>query len=302
MAVNAPVLVTGATGYVGKRLVLQLLEAGIPVRALVRDPSRASLPAAVTVARGDVTDAASLAEAVAGVSTVVNLAAVTADRKPPPGGYDAVNAVGTAHLAAAAAAAGVGGFVHMGGIDNGTTEPGPYLRGRRAGEAAVRESGVPFAILQPSIMFGGKDSAFCSTLAGLMKVAPVLPVPGDGTLILQMVWVEDVARCLVELVRDEQKRGAAYPVGGPDHLRYDEVLDLIGEAIGKKRVRKLHLPVGLVRVQARLMQVLPRPPLTPVALELFESDNSTSLDAIEREFGFKPRSMREHVREHGLFA
>ena len=301
MAVNAPVLVTGATGYVGKRLVLQLLEAGIGVRALVRQPSRASLPAAVTVVRGDVTDAASLDDAVAGVSAVVNLAAVTAERKPPPGGYEAVNTQGTANLAAAAARADVRGFVQMAGIDSATGEPGPYRRGRRAGEAAVRASGVPFAILRPSIMFGGKDSAFCATLAGVMKRAPVMPVPGNGKLLLQMVWVEDVARCLVELVRDEGRRNADYPVGGPEHLRYDEVLDLIGEAIGKKRVRKIHLPFGLVRTQARLMQVLPRPPVTPAALELLESDNATSLDSIQREFGFEPRSIREHAREHGLF-
>jgi NADH dehydrogenase len=91
-----------------------------------------------------------------------------------------------------------------------------------------------------------------------------------------------------------------HPIGGPDELTYDEQLDIIGGALGKQHVRKLHLPLGAMRVQASLLQVLPRPPLTPAALELFASDNVAGLDAIPRQFGFEPRSFRAHLAEHGL--
>ena len=95
---DGTVLVVGASGYVGRRLVPALLDAGLPVRALLRDPAHSSLPPASEAVRGDVTDAASLVAACSGVSVVVNLAAVTADRKPPRGGYDAVNADGPANV------------------------------------------------------------------------------------------------------------------------------------------------------------------------------------------------------------
>jgi len=297
---NRTVLVTGSSGYVGRRLVARLAERGTPVRALVHR-SRLDLPDGVEAVTGDITDASTLASACEGVDAIVNLASITADRKPPSGGYDRVNAEGPAALAAAARAAGVRRFVHLAGIDTTVGEPGPYLAGRRRGDAAVLASGIEsVAILRPSLMFGGRDSAFVKALARLVKRAPAVPVPGDGTVRLQMVWVEDVVRCAIQLTDD--MRPGQFPIGGPDQPTYDEVLDTIGEGLGKRSVRKVHLPVPVFSVQARVLALLPSPPLTPAALELFASDNTTTPDAIEQQFGFRPRGFAEHVRREGLFA
>jgi uncharacterized protein YbjT (DUF2867 family) len=300
VAANKTVLVTGASGYVGRRLVARLAERGTPVRVLVHR-SRQDLPEGVAAVEGDITDAASLARVCEGVDVVVNLASITADRKPPPGGYDRVNAEGAGALATAARAAGLRRFVHLAGIDTTQGEPGPYLAGRRRGDAAVLASGIEsIAILRPSIMFGGPDSAFIRALARLVKLAPAVPVPGNGKVRLQMVWVEDVVRCIIQLADD--MRPGQFPIGGPDQPTYDEVLDLIGEGLGKRRVRKLHLPVPIFSVQAHVLALLPSPPLTPAALELFASDNTTTVDAIEQQFGFRPRGFAEHVRRDGLYA
>ena len=128
--------------------------------------------------------------------------------------------------------------------------PGPYLAGRRRGDAAMLASGVEsVAILRPSIMFGGRDSAFVKALARLVRFAPAVPVPGDGSVRLQMVWVEDVVRCIVQLADD--MRPGQFPIGGPDQPTYDEILDIIGEGLGKRRVRKLHLPLPVFAAQAK---------------------------------------------------
>jgi uncharacterized protein YbjT (DUF2867 family) len=187
----------------------------------------------------------------------------------------------------------------MSGIDSMTGDPGPYLLSRRLGEEAVRESGLPWTMLRPSIMFGGPDSAFVKATARLVR-APVVPVAGDGRVRLQLVWVEDTARCLLTLVTDDSRLGSEYPIGGPDQLTYDEVLDAVGEAMGKGHVRKVHAPMSLVRMQAAFLQVLPNPPVTPAALELFDADNVAAPDAIPSQFGFEPRSFRDHLRAHGL--
>jgi uncharacterized protein YbjT (DUF2867 family) len=297
---NRIVLVTGSSGYIGRRLVARLAERGSPVRVLVHR-SRHDLPDGVEAVDGDIADAASLARACEGVDAVINLASITADRKPPPGGYDRVNAEGPAALATAARTAGVRRLVHLAGIDTTVGPPGPYLAGRRRGDAAVLASGIEsVAILRPSIMFGGRDSAFVRALARLVKLAPAVPVPGDGTVRIQMVWVEDVVRCIMQLADD--MRPGQFPIGGPDQPTYDDVLDIIGEGLGKRHVRKLHLPVSVFSVQARVLSLLPSPPLTPAALELFADDNVTTTDAIEQQFGFRPRGFAEHVRREGLYA
>jgi NADH dehydrogenase len=280
-------------------LLPRLLAAGLEVRALVRSPAAASLTRGVEVVYGDLTGPDTLGPACADVARVVNLAAVTADRKPPPGGYEAVHGEGVAALVRAAREAGVARIVHMSGIDTTPDDPGPYLLSRRLGEEAVRESGIPWTMLRPSIMFGGPDAAFVKAMARLVR-APVVPVAGDGRTRLQLVWVEDVARCLQTLVTGDGRLGSEYPIGGPEQLTYDEVLDIIGAAMGKEQVRKVHAPLSLVRLQAAFLQVLPRPPVTPAALELFDSDNVATPDSIPAQFGFEPRSFREHLRQHGL--
>ena len=269
------------------------------MRALVHR-SRGELPKGVEAIEGDVTDTASLTRACEGVDVVINLASITADRKPPSGGYDRVNAEGPAALASAARTAGVRRIVHLAGIDTTTGEPGPYLAGRRRGDAAILASGVEsVAILRPSIMFGGRDSAFVKVLARLVRFSPAVPVPGDGSVRLQLVWVEDVVRCVMQLADD--MRPGQFPIGGPDQPTYDEILDIIGEGLGKRRVRKVHLPLPVFAAQAKVLSVLPAPPLTPAALELFASDNTTTADAIEQQFNFRPRGFAEHVRREGLF-
>ena len=299
MGANRTVLVTGSSGYLGRRLVARLAERGTPVRALVHR-SRGELPKGVEAVEGDVTDTASLTRACEGVDVVINLASITADRKPPAGGYDRVNAEGPAALASAARTAGVRRIVHLAGIDTTTGEPGPYLAGRRRGDAAMLASGVEsVAILRPSIMFGGRDSAFVKVLARLVRFSPAVPVPGDGSVRIQLVWVEDVVRCIMQLADD--MRPGQFPIGGPDQPTYDEILDIIGEGLGKRRVRKVHLPLPVFSAQAKVLSVLPAPPLTPAALELFASDNTTTADAIEQQFNFRPRGFAEHVRREGLF-
>ncbi|MFM9124816.1 MAG: SDR family oxidoreductase [Actinomycetota bacterium] len=276
----------------------RLVDAGVPVRAMARSASAAVAPGAELVV-GDLTDRASLEVACAGVSAVISCAAITGDKKAPPGGYDVVNADGIGALAEAATAAGAGRLIHFGGIDTAGAKPGPYLAGRRRGEERIKAAGVPWTILQPSVQFG-PGSPFIRAMAGLVK-APVAPVAGDGRTRIQMIHVDDVCRAAQDCLTGDGRLGRYVELGGPEAVEYDRVLDIIGGAMGKAKVRKLHAPLALVKLQATLLQVLPNPPVTPAAVELLEKDNvAASLDVVEREFGFQPVGFAAHVASHGL--
>jgi NADH dehydrogenase len=137
-------------------------------------------------------------------------------------------------------------------------------------------------------------------MAGLVG-GPITPVAGNGRTRIQLIHVDDVCRAAQDCLSGDTRLNRTIELGGTEAIEYDRVLDIIGGALGKASVRKLHAPLALVRLQARLLQVLPNPPVTPAAVELLERDNvAASLDVVEREFGFVPVGFAEHVASHGL--
>ncbi len=294
------ILVTGAAGFVGSHVVRRLQSSGAEVRAMVRDRAKAPALEGVEIVVADLTKSQSLAAAVQGTKAIVHAAAITADRKEPyRGAYNHINEVGTANLVTAAKAAGVSRLVVMSGLGTKPAGAGTYMSTRWGLEEAVRKSGIPFVILQPSVLFGGQ-AEFIAALSRLIRVSPVVPLIGGGRVRFQPLWIEDLVDCLVKALDANHVTGKAIALGGSEHATFKEVIQVICEAMSVHRLL-VPLPLGLARVQAAFMSsLLPHPPLTPAALELFGFDNATDLDAVDRSFGFRPRGFREHLRAHGI--
>jgi len=298
------ILVTGAGGFVGSRVTTRLAGEGEPVRALARDLERARkrLPASnVDLARGDTTKPETLDAACAGVDTIVHSAFVTADRKQGPGvNYYATNVEGTANLVAAAKRAGVRRIVVVSGLGTKPSAPGSYMHGRYLAEQEVKQSGLGWSILGPSIQFGS-GAAFFNGLADLIRQAPVVPMVGSGRRQFQPIWVEDVTTCLVKMVREPAAYdGKSLEVGGPEVYTYAQILDMLMRTLGKRKP-KLPGPLPLAALGASVMEaVLPKPPITRAAIDLFTFDNVTALDSVRRGFGFDPLSLPAYLAEHGL--
>jgi uncharacterized protein YbjT (DUF2867 family) len=295
------ILVTGATGFVGSRLLGRLgaTSGGHALRATARSVRPEDVPPGVEAVRSDLTRPESLPAALEGVTTVVHAAAITANLKEPrPGTYRDINEGGTYNLMSAAKEAGVTRVVLMSGLSAPAAE-GSYMATRVGMEKAVRESGIPFVILQPSVLFGD-GAEFVAALARLARRSPVLPLMGDPGNKFQPLWIEDLLRILEESLTAEKLLGRAVPLGGPEQLTFKEILETICEALSVRRLM-LPLPLPIAAIQARAMvAVMHKPPLTPATLELFKYDNSTTLDAVPANFGFEPRGFREHLRAHGV--
>ncbi len=299
------ILVTGADGFVGRHLIARMADEEMPVRALVRDAARARrvLPVAgVEVVVGDTTRIDSLARAVAGVETVIHGAFITANRKPRAGvSYYQTNVLGTRHLVEAAKDAGVERIVVMGGLGTKPDKPGSYMQGRYDADQAVRNSGLAYSILGASVQFG-PGSAFFAGLADLIRSPlPVVPMIGNGSLKFQPIWVEDVVSCLVRMTREPGRYdGRTIEVGGAEVYTYAQILDLLMAAL-KKRKLKVPGPMPIAALGAAAMQLaLRNPPITVAALGLFDFDNvASSLDVVEREFGFKAMAYRDYLAKNG---
>ena len=298
------ILITGATGYIGRHLVVRMVAQGEHPRCLVRNMERAGgiLPAAgVELVQGATTDPASLAAAVQDVDTIVHAAFITADHKQSPGNYyEATNVRGTANLIKAAQNAGVKRIIEISGLGTRPDKPGSYMQGRYLAEKLLKESGLDWTIIQPSVLFG-KGAPFIKGLTDLIRTAPVVPLIGGGKTMFQPIYVEDVVTVIMKVLEDPARtRGKTYVIGGPQYFSFTQIIDVLLHAMHMSRV-KAYAPVPLVGVGAAVMEaVLPRPPLTSAAMTLFSFDNTTDLNSVERDFGFIPTSFSRYLEQQGV--
>ncbi|MBI2171348.1 MAG: complex I NDUFA9 subunit family protein [Chloroflexi bacterium] len=288
------VLVTGATGFVGRHVVKTLAERGHTVRAVGRSRGREEAVAGsgVEIAYADVSDPSTWKAAMDGVDAVVHLVAIIRERRGMT--FDAVNHQGTANVAAAAKERGVGAFMHLSAVGAQDDAGFPYLRSKWLGEQAVAHSGVSYTILRSSLIFGPGDE-FINALAGTVKAFPIVPLAGDGRAKFQPIHVLDASRCIADALEREDLRGKAVEIGGPEQLTYDQIVDAIALTYFLHRW-KLHVPIPIMRVLVWLMErLLPNPPITMHQLNMLALDNVARLGAVEEAFGFQPRPLASNI-------
>jgi uncharacterized protein YbjT (DUF2867 family) len=297
------ILITGATGFIGRHLVARLVERGERPRCLVRDPGRAAsvLPIdKVELVAGATTQPVSLEVALRGVDTVVHAAFMTADRKQARGNsYEATNVQGTTNLVNAALASGVRRMIEISGLGTRPDRPGSYMQGRYLAEEVLKKSALEWSIIQPSVLFG-KGAPFFKGLAGLIRSAPVVPLIAGGRVRFQPIYVEDVVTVILKVLDDAQgSHNKTFTIGGPEYYTFRELIDLLMQTMHTRRFT-LPLPLSLAGLGATVMElVLPHPPITRAALTLFTFDNITALHAVERDFGFKPLALSEYLAHRG---
>jgi NADH dehydrogenase len=290
------VLVTGGTGFVGPHIVSALVDAGHYVRVLERKPGawkRAGLPCQEAV-QGDVTDAASLRRAVEGQEVVVHLVAIIAAGRQE---FERVMEQGTRDLVAAAKDAGVKRFVLMSalGTSEETKDLVPYYHAKWDMEQTVKASGLEHVIFRPSFVFG-KEGGTLHVFRRIAKLAPVTPIIGPGDQRLQPIWVDDVAAYFAAAIEKPEAANRTFELGGPDTVTWNELWSRLKRTLGNRRP-SIHLPFGLMRVQAAAMEKLPNPPVTRDMLTMLAAgDNVVSnSDAVDT-FGLPLVPLDEQLR------
>jgi NADH dehydrogenase len=286
------VFVTGATGFIGRAVIHALRAEGLAVRCLVRRGSELDLRGLEAIERveGDVLARQSLQEGIAGCDTVIHLVGII--REFPSRGvtFERVHVEATHNVIDAAVANGVRRYLHMSALGTGPTARSRYHRTKWAAEDAVKTSPLAWTIFRPSVIYGRGDG-FVSLLARMIRRLPVVPVAGEGRQKLQPVPVEQVAQGFARALVLPETVKQTYEVGGPDAVSMVELLDQIGRALGRARVRKLHVPLGLMSVLARALHRLPSFPVTPDQLLMLQASNTCDPAPFYSAFGLTPISL-----------
>ena len=274
--------VLGGAGFIGRYVVQRLAARGDVVVVGGRHAENAKflmtagLVGQIAFVNATIDDEQVLPAFLAGSNAVVNCVGILAESGRQT--FDRVHYLGPARLARLAREAGVERLVHISAIGADPRSRSAYARSKAQGEAAVRDAFPTATILRPSIVFGPEDQFF-NRFAAIAMISPVLPVIGGGRTRFQPVYVGDVADAVLKCLEEPATAGRTYELGGPKIYSFRELIELLLGEICRKRLL-IDLPFGAAAFQARLMSVLPSPPLTPDQVELLRSDNVVSSGAL----------------------
>ncbi|WP_020678216.1 complex I NDUFA9 subunit family protein [Geopsychrobacter electrodiphilus] len=268
------IFLTGGSGFVGRALCRVLIGRGHSVKCLVRVGSEHRLLESPLIkpVPGDLLNSAQLAELIPGCGAVIQLVGII--REFPAKGitFNSVHRDTTISIVAACQKAGIKRYLHMSA--NGTRDHAhtAYHRTKWQAEETVRNSDLDWTIFRPSLIYGEEDQ-FITMISGLIRKLPLVPVIGDGSYRLQPVPVETIAAGFANALSRPKTIGKIYHCGGADCLSYDQLLDEVGRALGKPKVRKLHHPLALMEPLVELLQHLAIFPLTSGQLKMLLEGN-----------------------------
>ena len=241
------ILLTGATGTVGRALLPLLLESGHEVRALVRDPRGLGRHRVdVQIAFGDLGlmgDQHLQRQSLRGVDTVIHLAAAIRDE--PAARVEELNGLATERLLRAAERGGVDRFVFFSALGATEFQRTRFFRAKALAERTVAGSPLPTTIFAPSIVYDPSDRWV--SLMRRLALLPAIPITGSGRSAYQPIWAGDVARCVVADLERGGSDSRRHELAGPEVLTYDQIVRLVGRTSGRERPL-VHVPLGLVHL------------------------------------------------------
>ncbi len=324
------VLVTGASGFVGRAVVRELLERGRTPVCLVRDRAglRDILPGAslrdvqpeagagrATVVVGDLFDEDALAEAARGVEAAIHLVGIILESRRRGQTFERVHVAGTQRVLAACKAAGVRRVVHMSALGARPDAVSTYHKTKWAAECCVRESGLDWTIFRPSVIHG-PDGEFMKMLRRFVRdltvpafgfiPKPFLIVPcfGDGQNKLQPVSVLDVAHCFAAAVSLQRTIGQTYELGGPEAMTWRELYRVCRERIPGARRWKPTIGVPLPLAHLAALTVMKLPIMPPYMrfnvdqVQMSQEDSVCDVRPVEETFGIRLRDFRTELEQY----
>ncbi|MEE8120487.1 MAG: NAD(P)H-binding protein [Anaerolineales bacterium] len=289
-------LVTGGTTFIGRAVLRNLSTYGYSIRTLL-EPSIESpmLPPGVSVdvALSSLDDERGVRAAMVDVSAVVHLAGTGLDRSfDDP---EIVDAEGTRVLVDAAEEAGVERFIYQSTLGADPASAYPQIRAKAIAENYIRNSSLHYTILRSAVLFGS-DDRFTTSLAMLMAGSVLFfPIPGDGSTVLQPLWVEDLATCIGWSLDEEETKGGTFELGGPEYFTFRQVVTMVMRAASIMRIIIPTRPPYLRGVAWLMERTLRYSPTSTNFLDYLAVNRTTDLDTLPRLFGLAPTRMEDRL-------
>jgi NADH dehydrogenase len=283
------ILITGATGFIGRALIRQLFETGHPVRVLIR-PSKGSprLPKGVPVevAVVSLADERAIRAALIDVDTIIHLAGTESQGRDAK--LSTVDVKGTENLARVAAEAGVSRMIYLSHLGASRSSGYPVFKAKGIAEEHIRRSGVPYTIFRSSIVFGPEDH-FTTGLARMLQSSPFFfPIPGGERTVIQPLWVEDLVSVILWSLNNNDTLNQTYEIGGSEYFTVSQIVETIMQMTGHSRILfELH-PVLMRALIVTLESFVPKFPASSFWLDYVSVSRTCPVDNLPNTFGLMP--------------
>jgi uncharacterized protein YbjT (DUF2867 family) len=302
------VLLTGATGFVGRYVLRELVQKGFTPVCLVRSPSRLTAALGdidrerVAVVQGGLSDAGALRTAAEMSDAVIHLVGIILENRLSGQTFDRVHRRGTEAVVNATRQAGISRYVHMSALGSRSDAKAPYHRSKYAADCCVRTSGLDWTIFQPSIIHGF-DGEFMELMHAFACgwIPPVMPYFGTGKSRLQPVFVEDVARVFVGALNRCDTIGQTYALGGPDTYSWKELYATCARCMPKAKTWKpmVSQPVPIAKLLAATVMKTPLVPrrfkFNTGQVQMSQEDSVCPIEPVETAFGIKLRGFEQEL-------
>jgi NADH dehydrogenase len=290
------ILVTGGTGFIGGYLIRHLAALGKPYRLFLQpgiDQTNLPRQTDMNVALSSLDDERGVSSALRGVEVIYHLVGV--ERSGAKANLMETEVSHLERLTSLAAQAGVKRFFYLSHLGADRASAYGLMKAKGIAESIIRKSGLTYTIIRSSMVYGEGDN-FTINLARLIKMSPGLVlVPGDGSTLVQPLWVEDLVTSLIWALDMPATENAIIEVGGPEHIPFLDVMKMIGAQLQKKRSYAAFSPVQLSFLTQFLENRIKGFPTTVFWMDYLAENRTCDLDSMPRNFGINPARMKHKI-------